>query len=139
MSNFCHLTYLLKHRRAVNWCTVWASLLLQFLLALFVFRTSVGQDIFSWLSNFAQGYLGKAWYGIQFLTNDDVANAGVFAVTVFPAIIFFASTVQILYYVGALQWILTRFAVIFVHLLQVSGAEAVVAVASVSDLFESNF
>ncbi|CDS08688.1 hypothetical protein LRAMOSA10049 [Lichtheimia ramosa] len=119
-----------RHRRSVNWCTVWASLLLQFLLALFVFRTSVGQDIFSWLSNFAQGYLGKAWYGIQFLTNDDVANAGVFAVTVFPAIIFFASTVQILYYVGALQWILTRFAVIFVHLLQVSGAEAVVAVAS---------
>lgn len=107
--------------------------MLQFLLALFVFRTSVGQDIFSWLSTFAQGYLGKAWYGIQFLTNDDVANAGVFAVTVFPAIIFFASTVQILYYIGALQWMLTRFAVIFVHLLQVSGAEAIVAVASVSE------
>lgn len=109
-------------------------MLLQFLLALFVFRSSAGHDIFQWASNFAQGYLSKAWHGTQFLTNDDIANMGVFAVTVFPAIIFFASTVQMLYHVGALQWFLSRFAVIFVYLLQVSGAEAVVATASVSHL-----
>lgn len=107
-------------------------MLLQFLLALFVFRSSVGHDIFEWASTFAQGYLSKAWHGIQFLTNDDIADMSIFAITVFPAIIFFASTVQMLYHVGALQWLLSRFAVIFVYLLQVSGAEAVVATASVS-------
>ena len=59
---------------------------------------------------------------------------GVFAVTVFPAIIFFASTVQLFSHVGALQWFLSGFVVIFVYLLQVLGAEAVVAIVSVSHL-----
>ncbi|KAI9316290.1 Na+ dependent nucleoside transporter C-terminus-domain-containing protein [Dichotomocladium elegans] len=118
------------NRKAINWTTVWSSILLQFLLALFVFRSSAGHDIFQWLATFAQGYLSKSWHGTQFLTSDAVANMGMFAISVFPAIIFFASTVQILYYIGALQWFLTRFAMIFCYLLQVSGAEAVVAAAS---------
>ncbi|KAI9313025.1 Na+ dependent nucleoside transporter C-terminus-domain-containing protein [Dichotomocladium elegans] len=119
-----------SNRRSINWTTVSSSMLLQFLLALFVFRSSAGHDIFQWFATFAQGYLGKSANGTAFLFSADVAALGYFAISVFPAIIFFAATVQMLYYVGALQWFLTRFAVIFVYLLQVSGAEAVVATAS---------
>ncbi|KAI9356811.1 Na+ dependent nucleoside transporter C-terminus-domain-containing protein [Pilaira anomala] len=118
------------NRKAVNWNTILSSLLLQFLLALFVFRTSVGSDIFNWLSSFAQTFLSKAHYGTAFVFGDVVADSGLFAVTVFPTLIFFAATVQILYYYGILQWLLQKCAVFFVALLQVSGAESVVAVAS---------
>ncbi|CAO3635031.1 unnamed protein product [Mucor hiemalis] len=118
------------NRKAINWNTVLSGILLQFILALFVFRSSVGQDIFSWASSFAQTYLGKAHFGTSFIFGDAVANSGIFAVSVFPTLIFFAATVQILYYYGALQWLLKKCAVFFMCILQVSGAEAIVAVAS---------
>lgn len=120
------------NHKAVNWFTVSTGMLLQFLLALFVFRSKAGHDIFQWASTFAEGYLGKSSEGIAFVTSNDIANSGMFAVTVFPAVIFFCATVQMLYYFGAVQYLLTRFAVVFVNLLKVSGAEAIVAVASVS-------
>jgi concentrative nucleoside transporter, CNT family len=49
---------------------------------------------------------------------------------VVPAIIFFVSFVQLLYYWGVLQWIIGKFAVFFFWSMRVSGAEAVVASAS---------
>lgn len=107
--------------------------MIQFILALFVFRSTVGHDIFNWCANFAEGYLHNAWYGAQFVFGDAAANSGVFAIGVFPAIIFFASTVQMLYYVGAIQWLLKKMSVVFITLLGISGAESVVAIASVSN------
>jgi CNT family concentrative nucleoside transporter len=118
------------NRKQINWNTVLTGLLVQFLLALFVFRCTVGQDIFNWLSLFAQGYLSKAWYGTDFVFGDAVANSAVFAVSVFPTLIFFASTVQILYYYGVLQYVLEGCAKFFMAILQISGAESIVAVAA---------
>lgn len=118
------------NRKKINWNTVLTGLLFQFILALFVFRCSVGHDIFDWASKFAQGYLAKAWYGTDFIFGDAVANSGIFAVSVFPTLIFFAATVQILYYYGILQFLLERSAKFFMAVLQTSGAESIVAVAS---------
>ncbi|KAI7898998.1 Na+ dependent nucleoside transporter C-terminus-domain-containing protein [Cokeromyces recurvatus] len=119
-----------KHHRKVQWNTVSTALLIQFLLALFVFKTSAGHDIFSWLASFAEGYLRKAWYGAQFVFGDAAANSGVFAMNVFPAIIFFASTVQMLYYVGTIPWLLKKLSVVCISVLNISGAESIVAIAS---------
>ncbi|KAG1108597.1 hypothetical protein G6F42_015927 [Rhizopus arrhizus] len=119
-----------KHRRHVPWNTVATALLIQFLLALFVFRSSAGHDIFSWLASFAETYLSKANYGAAFVFGDAVAASGVFAISVFPAIIFFAATVQMLYYVGTIPWLLKKLSVICMAVLDVSGAESIVAIAS---------
>lgn len=110
-----------------------SGLLFQFLLALFVFRSSVGHDIFQWMSNFVQGFLGMARHGMAFMTTDSIANLPYFVVVVFPAVIFFSAVVQMFYHLGALQWVSTKFAVIFIKLFQVSGVEAIVAAASVSN------
>ncbi|KAI8052682.1 Na+ dependent nucleoside transporter C-terminus-domain-containing protein [Thamnidium elegans] len=118
------------HRRHVKWNTISSAILIQFLLALFVFRSSVGHDIFNWIANFAEGFLHNAWYGAQFVFGDAAANSGVFAINVFPAIIFFASTVQILYYIGAIQWLLRKMSVICIKVLGITGAESIVAIAS---------
>ncbi|KAI8084105.1 Na+ dependent nucleoside transporter C-terminus-domain-containing protein [Gilbertella persicaria] len=119
-----------NNRKLINWNTVLTGILMQFILALFVFRCTVGHDIFQWASTFAQGYLEKATNGTSFVFGTATAESGVFAVTVFPSLIFFAATVQVLYYFGALQWLLKKCAVFFMSLLQVSGAESIVAVAS---------
>ncbi|KAF7727670.1 hypothetical protein EC973_007328 [Apophysomyces ossiformis] len=119
-----------KHHRAVRWNTISSAMLLQFLLALFVFRSQAGHDIFQWAATFCEGYLSKSSFGTQFLLNQDIVNLGLFALNVLPAVIFFASTVQMLYYIGALQWLLEKCGSVFMTLLGVSGAESVVACAS---------
>jgi CNT family concentrative nucleoside transporter len=53
-----------------------------------------------------------------------------FVLAVFPGIIFFASVIQMLYFLGAMQWVVNKFAWFMVRLMSVSGAESCVAVAS---------
>jgi CNT family concentrative nucleoside transporter len=94
----------------------------------------VGHDLFQWIANFVESYLHNAYYGAEFVFGTAAMNANTFALNVLPAVIFFASTVQMLYYLGTIQWVLEKMAVVFISLMGISGAESIVAVASVSTL-----
>ncbi|KAI4092766.1 MAG: hypothetical protein LQ344_003286 [Seirophora lacunosa] len=122
-----------RNRKAVKWHTVIVGMFVQFIIALFVLRSGVGYDIFSFISELARSLLGFADQGTSFLTAGTVPSEfgqGWFLVTVLPAIIFFVALVQLLYYWGTLQWLIQKFAVFFFWSMRVSGAEAVVAAAS---------
>ncbi|KAL4821944.1 Na+ dependent nucleoside transporter C-terminus-domain-containing protein [Aspergillus spinulosporus] len=120
-----------RNRRKVNWHTVVVGMLVQFIVALFVLRTKAGYDIFDFVSMLARELLGFAQEGVDFLTTTDFeSDHPYFLVTVIPAIIFFVSLVQLLYYTGVLQWAIRKLAVFFFWSMRVSGAEAVVAAAS---------
>lgn len=120
-----------NNRRKIVWRTVIVGMLVQFIIALFVLRTGVGYDIFNFLSQRATDLLGFAGEGTAFLTEDRIpAEVTWFLVGVVPAIIFFVSLVQLLYYIGFLQWFIVKFATFFFWAMRVSGAEAVVAAAS---------
>lgn len=119
-----------KHRRAVNWRTVIVGMLSQYIVGLFVLRTKVGYDIFKFIADRAGDLLGFAKDGVAFITNPDVANLGMFFFGVIPAIIFFISVVQVLYYVGFIQWFVRKFATFVFWAMGVTGAEAVVAAAT---------
>ncbi|ORX88574.1 hypothetical protein K493DRAFT_236221 [Basidiobolus meristosporus CBS 931.73] len=118
------------NRRCIPWRTVIVGVLFQFFLGLFILKTSVGYDIFSWLSNMCSTLLQFSKAGLSFVTNDDVANIGIFVFTVLPAVIFFAAIVKVVYYFGGMQWIVRKFAWMMVRLMGTSGAESVVAAAS---------
>ncbi|PGH04674.1 CNT family concentrative nucleoside transporter [Blastomyces parvus] len=120
-----------NNRKRIVWQTVLVGMLVQFLVALFVLRTQVGYDIFNFISGLARALLGFAGEGTAFLTRDWVPKEVTwFLVTVVPAIIFFVSLVQLLYYFGFIQWFIGKFAKFFFWSMHVSGAEAVVAAAS---------
>ncbi|EEP80546.1 conserved hypothetical protein [Uncinocarpus reesii 1704] len=119
-----------KDRKKIVWRTVIVGMLVQFIMALFVLRTGVGYDIFNFISSRATDLLGFARKGTQFLTDEKVPTIPWFLITVLPAIIFFVSLVQILYYIHFIQWFIGKFAVFFFWSMRVSGAEAVVAAAS---------
>jgi CNT family concentrative nucleoside transporter len=119
-----------RNRSKINWHTVIVGMLLQFIIALFVLRTTAGYDIFNFISELARELLGFANDGVIFLTAESVPKLGWFFTGVIPAIIFFVSFVQLLYYWGILQWFIGKFAVFFFWAMRVSGAEAVVASAS---------
>lgn len=119
-----------RNRSKIMWHTVIVGMLLQFIIALFVLRTSAGYDMFNFISELARELLGFANDGVIFLTADTVPELKWFFTSVIPAIIFFVSFVQLLYYWGILQWFIGKFAVFFFWAMRVSGAEAVVASAS---------
>jgi CNT family concentrative nucleoside transporter len=119
-----------RDRKAINWRTVIGGMLTQYVIGLFVLRTGVGYDIFSFIAERAADLLGFARDGVAFLTNPDVAATTNFFFSVIPAIIFFISLVQVLYFIGFIQWFIIKFATFVFWGLGVSGAEAVVAAAT---------
>lgn len=118
------------NRRKVNWRTVIAGMLAQYLIGLFVLRTGAGYSIFRFIADRAGDLLGFAKDGVTFLTDEATANKPMFFFGVIPAIIFFISLVQVLYYIRFLQWFIKKFATFVFWALGVSGAEAVVAAAT---------
>lgn len=124
------LTVTSRDWRIIPWHTVIGGMLTQFIVAVFVLRTKAGFDIFKFISDMARELLSFAGQGLAFLTDDTVPTMPWFLISVIPAIIFFIALVQMLYYVGFLQWFIGKLAVFFFWSLRVSGAEAVVAAAT---------
>ncbi|EGN99964.1 hypothetical protein SERLA73DRAFT_52223 [Serpula lacrymans var. lacrymans S7.3] len=118
------------NRGAIPWPTVIVGLFLQQAVALFVLKTNAGFSIFKWIADLASSFLTEAYVGAAFFFSDAVVANGYFFVNTLSAIIFFIATVQMLYYLGVMQWIIKGFAWFFFKLMNVSGAEAVVAAAS---------
>ena len=119
-----------RNRKRVNWHTVITGILMQFLIALFVLRTKAGYDIFNFVSSIARELLAFAQNGVIFLTDDSIVDLHWFLLSVGPSIIFWVAMIKLLYHYGILPWIVGKSALLFFWSMRVSGAEAVVAVAS---------
>ncbi|KAL1665904.1 Na+ dependent nucleoside transporter C-terminus-domain-containing protein [Schizophyllum commune] len=119
-----------KHRKQVPWPTVIVGLFLQQAIALFVLKSSAGFDIFSWIATLAADFLEQSQAGSGFFFDAETTAKGWFFVNTLGAIIFFIAFVQMMYYLGVMQWLIKNFAWFFFKIMNVSGAEAVVAAAS---------
>ncbi|KAH0827922.1 Na+ dependent nucleoside transporter C-terminus-domain-containing protein [Lanmaoa asiatica] len=118
------------NRSAICWPTVVVGLFIQQAVALFVLKTGAGYSLFHYIANLAYDYLTQAYVGAQFFFDAQTIAKNWFFVNTLAAIIFFIATVQMLYHLGVMQWIIKGFAWFFFKLMNVSGAEAVVASAS---------
>ncbi|KAJ6603122.1 Na+ dependent nucleoside transporter C-terminus-domain-containing protein [Mycena sp. CBHHK59/15] len=102
------------NRSAIPWPTVIVGLFIQQAIALFVLKSGAGFSIFKWIATLASDFLSEGLVGGAFF----------FDLKLSPNI------VQMCYYLGVMQWIIKNFAWLFFKLLNVSGAEAVVAASS---------
>src|SRR5579884_126253 len=93
------------NRRAIRIRVVGAAFLLQAFIAWLVLYTSWGRAGILGLSAGVSDLLGYATEGTEFLFGPSAANplAHSFAIAALPVIIFFASLVAILYYLGIMQ------------------------------------
>lgn len=136
------LSYLLSNnRKAINYRTVGVGFLLQVLLAIFILKTDTGQIVFQWLGDSINTLLGQADKGAMFvfgsLVNRELmgkafgeGNEYIFFFKVVPTIIFVAVLVNMFYYLGILQRIVSVIGKGVHWLMGVSGAEALSNVAS---------
>lgn len=131
------------NRRVVNWRVVLWGLGLQFAFALFIFVIPFGADTFLFVNDIVVKVLQSAGAGTEFLfgrlalppgaTNEaGEQSMGFFlAFQALPTIVFFASLVAALYYVGIMPWLVRLFARVFTSLMRISGAEALCASSNI--------
>jgi len=93
------------NRKAIRLRVVGAAFALQALIAFLVLWTPGGRAVIQWLSQGVANLLGYANKGTEFLFGPSESNplAHTFAIAALPVIIFFASLVAILYYLGIMQ------------------------------------
>uniref|UniRef100_A0A8C1TQF0 Sodium/nucleoside cotransporter n=1 Tax=Cyprinus carpio TaxID=7962 RepID=A0A8C1TQF0_CYPCA len=94
------------HRTAVSWRTVFWGLGLQFAIGLFVIRTEPGLIAFEWLGKQVQIFLDYTKAGSSFVFGDLYEN--IFAFQALPIVVFFSSVMSVLYYLGVMQWVITK-------------------------------
>ena len=136
-------------RRAIDYRTIAWGLALQFVFALIVLKTDLGQLVFQRIGAVITRLLNYAFVGSSFvfgpLGNPDVwprivrtvlgdegaQYANIFAFMVLPTIIFIAALFALLYYLGIMQLIVRLFAVIMRRFMRASGAESLNVAASI--------
>jgi CNT family concentrative nucleoside transporter len=129
-----------NNRKAINYRTVIVGLILQIVLAIFILKVPLGQDIFAFLGKAINKLLDFSQEGGAFVFGDltkvseflpvGVVKSGVFLFILLPTIIFVCVLVAMAYHVGLMQRIVAVMAR-FVHwAMRVSGSEALSNVAS---------
>lgn len=125
-----------SNRKVVNWRVIIWGCILQLVFAVFIFVLPAGADLFMFINDILIKVIDVASSGTKFLfgrlalppgtTNEwgEESLGFIFAVQVLPQIIFFASLMAVLYYIGFMSWLIKIFARIFTKLMKVSGAEA---------------
>lgn len=124
------------NRKAIRLKTVLWGLGLQFVFALLVLKTDIGQQVIAFLARGVDKLLRLSEAGSGFL----FGSLGVqptpeapfyFAFQVLPTIIFIAALFAILYYYGVMQAIVRAMAKVMVKWMGTSGAESLNAAASI--------
>ena len=136
-------------RKAIRGRTILWGLGLQLVLALFVLKTPIGQEVFSWVgakitrvlnlsyvgSDFVFGVIGDPGGGQLPVRLGDLKGTAalgfVFAFQILPTIIFVAAMFAILYHLGVMQVIVKAVAKVMTHLMGASGAESLNVAASI--------
>ena len=123
-----------SNRRAIRPRVVLAAFALQAGIALLVLRVPAGKAVISAMSAGVADLLGYAQAGTNFIFGP-LADAKVggtsFAISALPVIIFFASLVSILYYLGIMQRIVRWVGGAIEKLIGVSKVESLCAAANI--------
>uniref|UniRef100_A0A8C6Z3R7 Sodium/nucleoside cotransporter n=1 Tax=Nothoprocta perdicaria TaxID=30464 RepID=A0A8C6Z3R7_NOTPE len=111
LAGLCFLVLVLfacsKHHGAVSWRAVVWGLGLEFLLGLFILRTTPGIQAFQWLGDQVQVFLSYTTAGSSFVFGNTLIEE-IFAFQALPIIVFFSCVMSILYYLGIMQWIILK-------------------------------
>ncbi|MGB2959374.1 MAG: nucleoside transporter C-terminal domain-containing protein [Bacteroidota bacterium] len=137
-----------NNRRKVNWRLVGAGFGLQFLFGVLILRgeelstffSPLGwpKTVFRWMSYGFVKLLGFTTDGAKFVFGDLAIGPGgdgslgyFFAFQVLPTIVFFASLMSILYYLGIMQRIVQAMAWVMARVMGTSGAESLSSTANI--------
>lgn len=118
-------------QKIVNWKAVFWGTTVQLVFALFIFKIPAGIRFFSYLNIAVDKILDSATAGTKFLFGTLALPPGskdslgfILAFQALPTIVFFASLMAFLYYVGVMPLLIKIFSRFFSKFMNISGAEA---------------
>jgi CNT family concentrative nucleoside transporter len=123
-------------RKRMNVRLILSGLALQFVLAVLILQTSLGQSIFSYARIFVTEVIGFSNAGAKFVFGEKLVFGSesalpVFAFSVLPTIIFVSSLMAVLFHLGILQKVVEFMAKVMVYVMDVSGSESLATAANV--------
>ena len=131
---------LCAHKKRIAWKTIVNGVLLQLLFAVLVLGIPVLgipaplRFLFAGANDAVNALLDYTLEGTRFVLGD-LANTQkmgfIFAVHILPPVIFVASLMSVLYYLGVMQWIVRSLAVVMQKLTKTSGAESLSTAANI--------
>uniref|UniRef100_H2ZLR9 Sodium/nucleoside cotransporter n=1 Tax=Ciona savignyi TaxID=51511 RepID=H2ZLR9_CIOSA len=119
-----------KYPNQVKWRPVFWGLFIQVCMGMIILRTQAGFDAFNWLGSLAQTFINYTNAGAAFLFGPNYMDH-FFAFKVLPIVIYFSAFISILYYLGAMQWLILKIAFIMQITLNTSATESMVAAGNI--------
>ncbi len=131
------------NRKIINWRVVFWGTALQLLFAVFIFIIPAGTKVFLFINDVVVKVLDSATVGTKFLfgrlalppgTKNEMGeeSLGFFlAFQALPTVVFFASLMGLLYYVGLMPRLIGFFSKIFTRLMRISGAESLCTASNI--------
>lgn len=130
-------------RKVVNWRVVLWGTALQLLFAVFIFLVPAGTKVFQVINGSVVTVLDSSMAGTKFLFGRLALSPGmknemgeeslgfVLAFQALPTVVFFASLMAVLYYLGIMPWLIRLFSNAFTRLMRISGAESLSTAANI--------
>ena len=130
-------------RRVINWRAVIWGTALQIIFAVFIFLVPAGTKVFQIVNDAVVSVLDSAMAGTKFLFGRLALSPGmknemgeesigfILAFQALPTVVFFASFMSVLYYIGVMPWLIRLFSRAFTKLMGISGAESLSTAANV--------
>lgn len=123
-----------RNRKAIDVRLVFTALGMQVLIAFIALKTSVGQWVLQKLADMFASLYQAADAGISFvfgaLCSSTSPLGNIFAFKVLPVTIFFSALMSLLFYLGAIKYLVAGIGFLFQPLLKTSGAETLCAAAN---------
>jgi CNT family concentrative nucleoside transporter len=125
-----------ENRGVVNWRVIVWGVVIQMLFALLIFVLPAGAKLFMVINNAVVSVVDVAGAGARFVFGRLALPPGatdewggeslgfIFAFQALPTVIFFASLMAVLYYIGIMSRLVRIFAKVFTKLMKISGAES---------------
>ena len=127
-----------NNRRVFNWRAVAWGLVLQLLFGAFIFFVPAGATTFLWLNDGLNKVLDAAQAGIKFCFGPLAAGPGqpgsigfILAFQALPTIVFFATLMDVLYYLKVMEYVVMGFTKLFSKLMRISGAESLCTASNI--------
>ncbi|KAK3594924.1 hypothetical protein CHS0354_009308 [Potamilus streckersoni] len=114
----------------INWHPVFWGIALQYIFALLILRTKWGYHIFQWLGDRVTEFLEYTMAGVIFVFGDLWFHHFV-AFKVLSIVVFFASFVNIMYFLGVIQFLVRHIGLFLSFCMDTSPAESVNAAGNI--------
>ncbi|XP_053374460.1 solute carrier family 28 member 3-like [Mercenaria mercenaria] len=124
------LVLISNNRKRIHWHCVFYGIILQCLFGLFIIKTTAGTTTLLWFSDRLTEFMRYADVGSRYVFGEKYLDHS-FVMQTIPAIIVFLAVIQVLMYLGAIQFVVKLIGTPMAYILDVSAPEAINACANI--------